>query len=46
MLNNKYIIWLIIIIVIVGILIVTKANFGGHVGMGGTGASLQIGPQQ
>ena len=44
MLNNKYVVALIIIAVIVGLLIVTKANFGGHVGMGGTGASVQVGP--
>ncbi len=45
MLNNKWIIGILVIAVIIGLLIVTKANFGGHVGMGGTGASVQVGPQ-
>lgn len=45
MLNNKWVIALIVIAVIIGLLIVTKANFGGHVGMSGTGASIQVGPQ-
>ncbi len=44
MLNNKWVIGLLIVAVIIGLLIVTKANFGGHVGMGGTGASIQVGP--
>ena len=44
MLNNKWIIAIIVVAIIVGLLIVTKANFGGHVGMAGTGASIQVGP--
>ncbi len=42
MLNNKWIIALLVILVIVGILIVTKANFGGHIGMGGKTASVEV----
>ena len=45
MLNNKYVIFIIIVAVVVGLLIVTKANFSGEVGMGGTGVSVEVGPQ-
>lgn len=46
MLNNKWVILILVLAVIVGLLIVTKANFGGHIGMAGTGASIQVGPTQ
>ena len=43
MLQNKYVIWLIVVIVIAGIFIITKANFGARAGLGGQSASFQVG---
>ncbi len=46
LLDNKWIILIFVVAIVVGLLIVTKANFGGHVGMAGTGASFQVGPTE
>ena len=44
-LKNKWVVVILVGAIIFGLLIVTRAQFGGHVGMAGTQASVQVGSE-
>lgn len=41
--SNRWVVAILILAIIVGLLIVTKANFGVNGGMAGKGISIQVG---
>lgn len=45
-LENKVIALIVLIVIIAGVLVLTKANFSGHVGAVGQGASISVGPEK